>query len=479
MPSLTEAMPVHARWSDVNREFLEFVERNPEYLDRATFATLGEDPTYRKFTLQPWPLFIGPEQVREMEEVVVGIDRLVKSTLTRFLRSGPARIMEYYRSEALDEMDESEFIALEFSEELLALLLQEPTGIQGAISRGDYIETADGLKCIEFNCGSFLGGLSAHGVGERYRASPAVRRFLAERGHATREPRTLRALFRHLLEDTARMGAWKEGEFNVAMLVRPHDEAQVALHDPELYQRQLDAALAEDGRSPGGHVLLCAAEDFADTDGVLTLFGHPVHAVVEQHDGRGDMRMVFWFFKQGRVNLYSGPVSALLLDKRNLAMISENAESDEYTEAERELIAKHVPWTRRLLPAETTFRGRPLRIPEDVLERRGEFVLKKATSLGGTQVHVGRFRTDDEWRDVVARALRQNDWVVQEYLETVRYCLQSGDSGVAPFDLVWGLFAFGDHFGGALMRMQPQGGGKGVVNTRQGAEVGALLELDG
>ncbi|HLL47867.1 MAG TPA: hypothetical protein VK399_14235 [Longimicrobiaceae bacterium] len=472
-----EAKQVHARWSPVNREFLEFVERHPAYLSRASFASLGEDPAYRKFPLQPWPLFIGPEQRREMEEVVLGIDRLVKSTLARFLRGDPARVIEYFRSVALDELDQSEFIALQLSEELLGLLLQEPTGIEGALSRADYIETADGLKCIEFNAGSYLGGLSAHGVGELYRASPAIGRFLAGQGRRTREPRTLRALFRHLLEDTARMGAWKEGEFNVAVLARPHEEDQVALHDPELYQRQMDAALADDGRSPGGRVLLCATDDLVDDGGVLTAFGHPVHAVVEQNDGSGDMRMVFWFFKQGRVNLFSGPITALLLDKRNLAMISENAESDEYTVAERALIARHVPWTRRLLPAETAFRGSTLRIPEDVLERRGEFVLKKATSLGGSQVHVGRFRGDDEWRAVVERALRENDWVVQEYLETVPYWLQSGESGVAPYDVIWGLFAFGDHFGGALMRMQPQGGGHGVVNTRQGAQVGALLEL--
>jgi hypothetical protein len=472
-----EASPVHTRWSEVNRDFMEFVGRNPEYLERATFASLGADPVYRKFTLQPWPLFIGPEQAREMGEVALGIDRLVKSTLLRFLRRSPAEVIEYYRSNALEEVDPSEIIALEMDPELLDQLLQEPTGIEGALSRADYIETADGLKCIEFNAGSFLGGLSSHGVGELYRGSPVIQRFLEERGIAVRPPRTLGALFRHLLDDTARIGVWKGGEFNVAMLVRPHYEAQVALHDPELYQREMDRAMAEDGRPTLGRVLLCAPEDLVDGGGVLSVGGLPVHAAVEQHGGVSDMRPVVRHFKQGSINLFSGPVTALLLDKRNLAMISENAGSGEYTTAERALIEKHVPWTRRLLPADSVFRGASLRIPEDVVERRAEFVLKKATALGGSQVHVGRFRTDEEWREGVERALRENDWVVQEYLETVPYTRQSGESGVAPYDVVWGLFAFGRRFGGALMRMQPQDGGRGVVNTRQGAEVGALLEL--
>lgn len=479
MSSFVEAKPVHARWSPVNGEFLEFAERNPEYLDRATFASLGENPAYHKFTLQPWPLFIGPEQSREMAETAIGIDRLVKKTLLRFLRRPAAEVIEYYRSVGLDEMDEGHFIALHFSEEMLEFLLREPTGIEGAPSRGDYIETADGLKCIEFNAGGFLGGFSGHGVGDQYRAAPAVRRFLDAHGLATREPRTLGALFRHVLEDTARMGAWKEGEFNLAMMVRPHEESQVALSDPELYAREFARALAEDGRPTGGRVLLCSVHDFTEVDGVVTVSGLPVHAIVEQHDATGDLREVFMAFKEGRVNLFSGPITALLLDKRNIAMLSENSDSDEYSPEERALIAKHVPWTRRVLPAETTYRGEPIRLPDDLLARREEFVLKKATSLGGTQVHVGRFRTAEEWRGLVAEAVRQNDWVVQEYLETLPYCMQHGESGVARYDIVWGLFAFGRHFGGAFLRMHPSGEQGGVVNTRQGAEVGALLELTG
>jgi hypothetical protein len=414
-----------------------------------------------------------------MEEIALGIDRLVKGTLLRFLRNDRTHVMEYYRSNRPDGTYDGEFVAMGMREELFARVLREPTGIEGALSRADYIDTADGLKCIEFNAGGFLGGLSGHGVGELYRASPEIARFLAERGHATREPRTLRALFRHVLEDTARMGAWKEGEFNLAVLVRPHRDVQVALTDPELYEREFARALAEDGRAPGGRVLLCATQDLVAVEGMPTVFGHRVHAAIEQQNGPRDMHTAFGFFKHGLLNLYSGPITWLLLDKRNLAMISENADSDEYTEAERALIARHVPWTRRVLPAVTTFRGSPLRIPEDVVERRAEFVLKKATSMGGREVLVGPFRSDGEWRDMVERALRENDWVVQEYLHPLPYCFQRGESGAAPYDVIWGLLAFGSRFGGAFLRMQPQGGGTGVVNTRQGAEVGALLEIVG
>jgi hypothetical protein len=204
-----------------------------------------------------------------------------------------------------------------------------------------------------------------------------------------------------------------------------------------------------------------------------------VHALLEFHDGDGEIKIPFRYFKMERLNLVSGPIGALLSDKRMVALVSAGAESDEFTGAERELIRRHIPWTRRVEPARTRYRGGAIRLPDDLVARREEFVLKKACSIGGRFVHVGKFRTDAEWSDVIARALHDRDWVVQEYLETVPYCFQSGAAGAGRHDMVWGLFVFGDHYGGAFLRMQPSGSGSGLVNTHQGAEVGVLLDLVG
>ena len=477
MSPIAEAKPVHARWSEVNREFLEHVERHPAYLDRATFASLGENPALRKLSFQPWPLFFGPEQRREVEALTLGMDRLIKGAIERFLAGDPARVIDFYRTRTLDEASGETGMVIELNEEVLGILLQEPTGIRSALSRADYIETRDGLKCIEYNAGGFLGGIQTQAIGELYLDSPPTVDFLRERGLAARAPDTLGAFFRHLVEDTARAGIWAGGEFNVAIFALPHEEAQLSMHFVDQYERELRGVLEAMGAGPEGRVFLCGAQDFVEEGERLLVEGRPVHAVFEQHDGTGDGRLLYWYHKQRRLNMFSGPITPLLCDKRNLALISEHADSDEFTAEERELIEKHVPWTRRVLPARTPFRGREVSLPDDLLERREEFVLKKATGLGGTQVHPGRFRTDEEWRRLVSRAVREEDWVVQEFLETVPYCFQSGETGVARHDMVWGLFAFGDHFGGAFLRMQPVGGGGGVVNTRQGAEVGVVLEL--
>jgi hypothetical protein len=471
--TLADAKPVHARWSEANREFLEFVERNPECLERAAFASVNAEPSLRSLTIQPWPFFVDAGRRRELETVAVGIDRLVKGVMERFLGNDPEKIAAFYHKDA----PEGRSPDFELSEDLVAFLLEEPSGVEGAPSRADYIDTREGLRCLEYNAGSCLGGMHAGVVGGLHLAAAPVARFLAERGRAARPPEVLKSFFAHVVEDTVRQGVWDGGDFNVAMVVRPHNEAYIARHSAEGYTRELRAALAENGPAAGGRVLLCAVDEFADDGERLTLRGLPVHAIVEQHDGDSDIRHLYRAFKRGMANLFSGPVGELLSDKRNLALISENAGSDELTAAERALVERHLPWTRRVLPGLTTFRGRGFRLPDDLLERRADLVLKKASSVGGTFVEVGRYRTDAQWRDAVARAARERDWVVQEYQETVPYCFQSGDAGAELHELVWGLFVFGRRFGGVFLRMDPMGRAGGVVNTRRGSEVGTALEI--
>jgi hypothetical protein len=475
--SLEEAKPIHARWSEVNREFLDFVEREPSTLERASFASIYEGWGTRAYTIQPWPLFLGNAQRREVAGIALGIDRLVKGVVERFLACDPARIAAFYRTRGT--IDGAPSVALDMSEDLAALLREEPTGVRSAPSRGDYIETRDGLQCIEFNAGGYLGGIQTDDIGGLYLASPPTARFLDEGNHDVRTPGTMRALFRHMVDDTLRLEVWEGGDFNVAFITRPHEPDLVALHCAETYTRDLRAALAEREPAMDGQVFLCALEDLRLERGVLRLNGHAVHAVMEQHNGDGDPRTVFRAFKMGCVNFYSGPIGEILSDKRNLVLLSDHAGSDEFTEDERELIRRHIPWTRLVAAGETSFRGRQVRLPEALREHRNDLVLKKASSVGGDFVAVGRYRAPDEWERVIARALWEEDWVVQEYLETVPYWFQCGDRGADRHEMVWGLFVFGEHFGGAFLRMHAAGNHGGVVNTRRGSEVGVMLEVDG
>jgi hypothetical protein len=475
--TLDEAKPVHARWSEVNRQFLDHVAANPEYLDRGSYTELSQAPGLQTYSsVQPWPLFFGPPQVRELAEITVGVDGVIKAAVERFLENGAQAIGDYYRTHS--STDGSPVIAGMISEQFIPILLEKPTGVAGAFSRGDYLETPEGLKLMEFNSSGRLGGLGTTDyLSERYLESAPTTRFLRKVNRRAQTMGTRRAMLRHVVDDTERLGAWKSGDFNVALLIHPNRPTIVARFDAEAYTRELHAALVEAGHAPRGRVMLCALDDLSGGWDGVTMAGEPVHAVIEQQDGGGSIMPVFRAFKARRVNLFSGPIKGILTDKRNLALVSEQAGSADFTAAERALIERHIAWTRRVRPSRTTFRGRPLRIPDDLPALRDDFVLKKGWSNRGDGVVVGRVRTPGEWEQAIARALREDDWVVQERLDPVRYCFHNAHAGPIPHEVVWGLFVFGAYFGGVHLTMLPTDHGSGVVNPNQGAEIGAGLAL--
>ena len=476
MSTLDEAKPVHARWSEVNRQFLEFVATNPECLDRGSYTGVCQAPRLQTYaSVQPWPLFFEPPRVRELAEMAVGMDGLIKAAVERFLQNDVQTIADYYRTPP--SVDGSPGISGVITEKSIPILVAAPNGVAGALSRGDYLETQEGLKLMEFNSSGFLGGLATDYLCERYLESTPTANFLRQVNRRARPMGIRRAMLRHVVEDSERLGAWREGDFNVAIVIYPNRPTIIAEFDAEEYTRELHAALVEAGHAPRGRVMLCSLEEISASWTGATVAGEPVHAVIEQQGGAGGVLPVFRAFKARRVNLFSGPIKGILTDKRNLALVSEHADSADFTAAERALIERHLAWTRRVLPSRTTFRGRPLRLPDDLPACRDDLVLKKGWSQSGDGVVVGRFRTPDEWEQAIARAAREGDWVVQERLEPVPYCFHDARAGAVPHEVVWGLFVFGEHFGGVHLTMLPTGHGSGVVNPNQGAALGAGLAL--
>lgn len=104
-------------------------------------------------------------------------------------------------------------------------------------------------------------------------------------------------------------------------------------------------------------------------------------------------------------------------------------------------------------------------------------VLKKARSLAGAHVVLGRFSTPQEWDARILEALRTGAWVAQEYVESDPYLFQNEDRGCCPHDAVWGPFVFGSIYAGTILRVQPKEW-KGIVNLTRGATEGILLEVD-
>jgi uncharacterized circularly permuted ATP-grasp superfamily protein len=98
---------------------------------------------------------------------------------------------------------------------------------------------------------------------------------------------------------------------------------------------------------------------------------------------------------------------AVLTDERNDALFSFD---------ERELIRKHVPWTRVVADVRTAHYDKPVELLAFLRSERENLVLKPSDEYGGSGVTLGWESSESAWDAVIEKAMAatQGCWIVQE-----------------------------------------------------------------
>jgi len=98
---------------------------------------------------------------------------------------------------------------------------------------------------------------------------------------------------------------------------------------------------------------------------------------------------------------------AVLTDERNDGL---------FTFAERELIRRHVPWTRVVADVRTAHHGQPVDLLEFLRSERENLVLKPSDEYGGTGVSLGWESSEAEWDAMIEKAIAPSEgcWIVQQ-----------------------------------------------------------------
>jgi hypothetical protein len=98
---------------------------------------------------------------------------------------------------------------------------------------------------------------------------------------------------------------------------------------------------------------------------------------------------------------------AVLTDERNDALFSFG---------ERELIRKHVPWTRVVADVRTAHHGEPVELLAFLRNERENLVLKPSDEYGGSGVTLGWESSEAAWDATIEKAMTasQGCWIVQE-----------------------------------------------------------------
>jgi uncharacterized circularly permuted ATP-grasp superfamily protein len=134
-----------------------------------------------------------------------------------------------------------------------------------------------------------------------------------------------------------------------------------------------------------------------------------------------------------------------------------------FSPEERELIRRHVPWTRLVGEIRTTRAGETIDLLAHIREHRENFVLKPNDEYGGTGVMLGWEMDAAAWDEAIERAVKDGygTWVVQEKIAARREVFPFVEAGgkVTMKDMLVDLapYLFRGRLAGFLTRLSSTG----------------------
>lgn len=452
----------HHQLSPAAERFLEHLLDHPDQAAQLDWYKKRPPEWVIPYHNITWPTLVDARRVAEMERAAVAMCELIKAIPAVVFGGNLGALATFYDYDPI----------------LLAAMFSVRDYMNSTVARCDFIDTPGGLMCCEVNMAANPGGWEHEFWHERYLRHPVIMDFCAREGISPRGRDVLLTFCEHMVDDALDSGVIEAGgELNVVMALDKPPTEGARRYVAEGYAE----FLRRTGRGVTGQLWLsdAPAEELTFRGTEVYMGERRVH-VFYAYDMKPFPMQVLRAQVAGGMRVYNGGLTRMWLDKRNLALLSENEGLEAWKEEERELIRDHIPWTRMLSRRTTTWRGAEVQFPAFLLDQRDDMVLKRGLGYGGKDVHVGRYLAPEAWEERVREAVEEGGWVVQERVESKPYYYHPPQPGAAPVahDVTWGLFCTGSRYGGGFLRMLPQGAGEGVVNTARGAYESAILEVD-
>jgi hypothetical protein len=457
-----EIKSTHEHLSLTNVKFLDYARGNPLVLKRSSFKPLERDD--KLYQLQSWPTFVNQRRKREISEASINVFELIKKLPQRIFNNDPLEISRYY----------------EMPVNMVKVQLESTNEghLKNLLGRGDFIFSASGLKCIEYNISVNLGGWQVALWEPLYQQTPVITRFLKENHIEIKNKNLLFTFLEHITNAALETLEPDGKEMNTALVIPGYRRHESQGDKQEFYLNRLyKKLLTLRHKNIKGRVMFCDYHQLRAGNRCVYFKDKRIHSLVETCEGMvppGIMAV----FKAGNIRIYNGPVTGLLVNKLNLALLSENQDAKIFRPDERKIIKKYIPWTRKIIRNETTWQGETVTLPDFILSQREQLVIKPSTGYGGEGVCIGQYFPAARWDALVKRALAEKNWLVQEYVPSSPYYYQYGEEGYAVHGAIWGFFVFGSQYAGGYIRVQPPKPGSGIINCYMGATVSVILEVE-
>jgi len=411
-------------------------------------------PSY-KYVLHSWPWFISPATKTMLEACISRIPKLVNKAILLEFKSDYHAFAQFY---SLPEV-------------LARLFLGQGVDTRYVMQRTDAILTETGLKIVELNVGSRIGGWWINWMDGQYRKQPELAPFFRDVACETRNIPywCMEFVVRSVIEK--RLQA--QGSVNVLMIVEP-TFMEIAEGLAKVY---FDQALDKYGCA--GSMQFATSFDVLEfRSDIVWSNGLRLSALLfANNEGLLPPQQLYRSCFANQIFWPDDPLYNILADKRSLAVLKNQRDNAAFSDADRATIDQFVPWGAALSPQQVFFEGKKQDLRTLVTCQRDKFVIKVARGSQGDDVFVGKHQPADDWQRIVDRAFSEGGWLVQECCLSLPFYGQTDEGGFGEFDVIWGVFGFGDSYGGCWLRLMPKDAGDGVINCAKGAEETIVYEV--
>ncbi len=118
-------------------------------------------------------------------------------------------------------------------------------------------------------------------------------------------------------------------------------------------------------------------------------------------------------YLDGRVMVMNAFQAKILHKKMSFALLHDDANYGLFTPEQVAVIRRHIPWTRKVAPGQTSYAGGIVDLLPFIRDHRDRLVLKPNDEYGGKGVYIGWTLSQGEWETALEDAQRSS-FVVQE-----------------------------------------------------------------
>jgi glutathionylspermidine synthase len=413
------------------------------YVEERCLASGKPFPTFLK------PAFMSPEQFTMVKRVTNQIMQCLEKVSDLYF--------EDPRYLPLFEMAPGE-------DELASVRAPYANKVQHA--RLDAFMTGNDLKFCEFNCDTPGGpGYSDIQVSLLMETEPLKD---IQKTYVIERDQFMENVLQGLLSCYRDYG-W-DGRGNPRILIHTLFDLDPTMNELEVLQKYF--------RNRGYDCVIAQPQDCVFENGSLMVEGGPVELVYRRGAtawwlSHSHQYTALWnAYKAGAICM-ANPLNSKLAGKKSLmAVLQSDAMTDKLTDEEKDIVEKHVPWTRIVADETTTYDGKRIGLLDFLRENRAGMVLKPIGLYGGKNVAIGHEMNDRDWQDVLDTAIRER-YVAQEYIPIPEIQLPVYDENGLRFEkkkVNINFFAFNGVYAGGMARVSDSS----IINISAG---GGLIPL--